>query len=120
MAATCRELPGSLGIQNEYLGFAMELEEIALADKYFADKTQHPNVDYSGVVLSAMGIPVEMFTVILAISRCVGWIAHWMESLESPESKISRHRQLYTGAAQRDFVPVAQRKKISDSEPITI
>ena len=88
----------------------MELEKIALTDKYFADKKLHPNVDYSGVVLSAMGIPVEMFTVIFAISRCVGWIAHWMESLENPEFKINRPRQLYIGATQRDFVPVAQRK----------
>ena len=110
MAATCHELPGSLGIQNEYLGFAMELEKIALTDKYFTEKKLHPNVDYSGIVQSAMIIPVEMFTVNFAISRCVGWIAHWMESLESTEFKISRHRQLYTGATQRDFVPVAQRK----------
>jgi citrate synthase len=111
MAATCHEVLGSLGIQNEYLGLAMELEKIALTDKYFIDKKLYPNVDfYSGIVLSAMGIPVEMFTVIFAISRCVGWIAHWMESLESPEFKISRPRQLYIGATQRDFVPIAQRK----------
>jgi citrate synthase len=111
MAATCHEVLGSLGIQNEYLGLAMELEKIALTDKYFIDKKLYPNVDfYSGIVLSAMGIPVEMFTVIFAISRCVGWIAHWMESLESPEFKISRPRQLYIGATQRNFVPIAQRK----------
>jgi citrate synthase len=111
MAATCHEVLGSLGIQNEYLGLAMELEKIALTDKYFIDKKLYPNVDfYSGIVLSAMGIPVEMFTVIFAISRCVGWIAHWMESLESPEFKISRPRQLYIGATQRDFVPIGQRK----------
>ena len=108
MAATCHELPGSLGIQNEYLEFAMELEKIALTDKYFIDKKLYPKVDfYSEIVLSAMGIPVGMITVIFVISRCVGWIAHWMGSLEIPEFKISRPRQLCMGVTQRDFVHIA-------------
>ena len=140
MAGTCHEVLGSLGIKNPYLELAMELEKIALNDKYFVDKKLYPNVDfYSGIVLSAVGIPVEvnvrisfllsanlsllhlwkilpcrihlqMFTVIFAISRCVGWISHWMESLESPEFKISRPRQLYSGSMKRDFVPISARK----------
>jgi len=111
MAATCHEVLGALHIQNPYLELAMELEKIALNDKYFVDKKLYPNVDfYSGIVLSAIGIPVEMFTVIFAVSRCVGWISHWMESLESPEFKISRPRQLYIGQAKRDFIPMSARK----------
>jgi citrate synthase len=111
MAATCHEVLGTLGIQNPYLELAMELEKIALSDKYFIEKKLYPNVDfYSGIVLSAIGIPVEMFTVIFAVSRCVGWISHWMESLESPEFKISRPRQLYLGSTKRDLVPMNLRK----------
>jgi citrate synthase len=111
MQTTCHEVLGALGVNNPYLELAMEMERIALNDKYFIDKKLYPNVDfYSGIVMSAIGVPVEMFTVMFAVSRCVGWIAHWMESLESPEFKISRPRQLYLGSNKRDFIPMNARK----------
>jgi len=111
MQAACQSVLSNLHIQNPYLELAMELEQISLNDPYFVDKKLYPNVDfYSGIVLSAIKIPTEMFTVMFAISRCVGWVAHWMESMDSPEFKISRPRQLYIGSAKRDFVPVEARK----------
>ena len=88
----------------------MELEKIALNDPYFVERKLYPNVDfYSGIVLSALGIPVTMFTVIFALSRTVGWISHWYEMISDPTQKISRPRQLYTGEARRDFVAVDKR-----------
>eukprot|EP01004_Peranema_trichophorum_P003733 NODE_2704_length_1512_cov_218.737221_g2330_i0.p1 GENE.NODE_2704_length_1512_cov_218.737221_g2330_i0~~NODE_2704_length_1512_cov_218.737221_g2330_i0.p1 ORF type:complete len:467 (-),score=83.64 NODE_2704_length_1512_cov_218.737221_g2330_i0:110-1465(-) len=111
MAQSCHEVLGVLGLHNDLLPLAIELERISLSDPYFKEKKLYPNVDfYSGIVLNAIGIPTNMYTVLFAISRCVGWIAHWNESLESPEFKISRPRQLYIGSAQRDFVPVDKRK----------
>eukprot|EP00995_Heteronema_vittatum_P007220 NODE_235_length_1605_cov_424.059769_g167_i0.p1 GENE.NODE_235_length_1605_cov_424.059769_g167_i0~~NODE_235_length_1605_cov_424.059769_g167_i0.p1 ORF type:complete len:468 (-),score=216.59 NODE_235_length_1605_cov_424.059769_g167_i0:202-1554(-) len=111
MSATCHEVLGKLKVQDPLLELAMELERISLSDPYFIDKKLYPNVDfYSGIVLSAMKIPTDMFTVLFAISRTVGWIAHWIESQESPEFKISRPRQLYIGPTPRDFVPLSQRK----------
>jgi citrate synthase len=88
----------------------MELEQIALNDPYFIERKLYPNVDfYSGIVLSAIGIPVSMFTPIFALARTVGWISHWNEMISDPAMKIGRPRQLYTGAPRRDYVPIAQR-----------
>ena len=87
----------------------MELERIALSDPYFIEKKLYPNVDfYSGIVLSALGIPVSMFTVIFALARTVGWISHWHEMI-SEGQKIGRPRQLYTGSPRRDFVAEDKR-----------
>jgi citrate synthase len=89
---------------------AEELEQIALSDDYFIEKKLYPNVDfYSGVILSAIGFPTSMFTALFALARTVGWVAQWNEMISDPEQKIGRPRQLYTGATQRDYVPVAQR-----------
>ena len=111
MKTTCDEVLRELGLENDpKFKLAMELEKIALNDPYFIEKKLYPNVDfYSGIVLSALNIPVSMFTVIFALARTVGWISHWNESLSDPNAKIGRPRQLYTGAARRDFVPVDKR-----------
>jgi len=93
------------------LHVAMELEKIALSDPYFIDRKLYPNVDfYSGITLKAMGFPTSMFTVLFAVARTVGWISQWSEMIEDPEQKIGRPRQLYNGAAKRDYVPLDQRK----------
>jgi citrate synthase len=99
-----------LGVEdNETLKMAQRLEKIALEDEYFVKRRLYPNVDfYSGIILKAIGIPQEMFTVIFATGRTPGWIANWMEMI-SGSYKIGRPRQLYTGAARRDFVPLAER-----------
>ncbi|WP_038333834.1 citrate synthase [Kingella kingae] len=111
MKTTCDEVLRELGLQDDpKFKLAMELEKIALNDPYFIEKKLYPNVDfYSGIVLSALGIPVSMFTVIFALARTVGWISHWNESLSDPNVKIGRPRQLYTGSERRDFVPVDKR-----------
>jgi citrate synthase len=89
---------------------AMELERIALEDEYFIERKLYPNVDfYSGIILRALGIPLNMFTVMFAVARTVGWISQWMEMMNEPNMRIGRPRQLYTGAAKRDFVPMDQR-----------
>ena len=91
---------------------AATLEEIALRDDYFISKKLYPNVDfYSGVILSAIGFPTTMFTVLFAIGRLPGWIAHWKEMMEDPTTKIGRPRQIYTGATAREYVPIEQRNK---------
>ncbi len=109
MRESCHEVLNELGIHDQKLELAMKLEEIALNDDYFRDKKLFPNVDfYSGIILSAMGIPTSMFTVIFALSRTVGWIAHWNEMI-SNTYKIGRPRQLYTGPTERPFVPLNQR-----------
>ena len=103
------EVLEELGIQDEMLEIAKRLEEIALKDPYFIEKKLYPNVDfYSGIILKALGIPTSMFTVIFAIGRTVGWVAHWNEMI-SGSYRIGRPRQLYTGYAQRDYVPVDNR-----------
>jgi citrate synthase len=110
MAKVAKTILDKLGIADPIFDVARELEHIALTDPYFIDKKLYPNVDfYSGVVMSAIGFPTSMFTVLFAISRTVGWIAQWTEMMEDPEQKIGRPRQLYTGPTQRDFVPLAQR-----------
>ena len=89
---------------------ALELEQIALRDEYFIERKLYPNVDfYSGIVLRALGIPTNMFTVIFAVARTIGWVSQWNEMISDSERKIGRPRQLYQGAAKRDFVPVGQR-----------
>ncbi|MGH8196026.1 MAG: citrate synthase [Woeseiaceae bacterium] len=89
---------------------ALELEKVALEDEYFLEKNLYPNVDfYSGIIYRALGIPTSMFTVMFAIARTVGWVAHWREMITDPNGKISRPRQLYTGPVRRDYVPLGQR-----------
>ena len=103
MRETCHEVLKELGTKDDLLEVAMELENIALNDPYFIEKKLYPNVDfYSGIILKAMGIPSSMFTVIFAMARTVGWIAHWSE-MHSDGMKIARPRQLYTGYEKRDF-----------------
>ncbi|MET4160337.1 MAG: citrate synthase [Marinobacterium sp.] len=104
MKKTCDEVLALLGIENDpQLQIAKRLEQIALEDEYFVERKLYPNVDfYSGIILKAIGIPTNMFTVIFALSRTIGWISHWNEFHSSP-NKIGRPRQLYTGAKQRDY-----------------
>jgi citrate synthase len=88
----------------------MELERIALQDEYFTSRKLYPNVDfYSGIIYQAMGIPVDMFAVVFAIARTVGWLAQWQEMLNDPEQKIARPRQLYVGKDERAYVDIAER-----------
>ncbi|MBY0428331.1 MAG: citrate synthase [Alphaproteobacteria bacterium] len=111
MRQTCHEVLGDLGIKDPLLDIAMELEKIALQDDYFVSRKLYPNVDfYSGIILRAMGFPTKMFTPLFALARTTGWVAHWAEMLSDPTQKIGRPRQLYTGAPQRPFVPLAARK----------
>ncbi len=111
MQETCYEVLEELGIKDEpMLKLAMELERIALEDEYFVEKKLFPNVDfYSGIILKALGFPTSMFTVLFALARTVGWVAQWNEMMEDPSQKIGRPRQLYTGPAERPFVPLKNR-----------
>jgi citrate synthase len=96
--------------RNPLLDIALELERIALEDEYFVKRKLYPNVDfYSGLIYQAMGFPVDMFPVLFAIPRTAGWLAQWEEMLEDKDQKIARPRQVYLGAARRDYVPLAQR-----------
>jgi citrate synthase len=107
---TCHEVLDDLGLDNEMLNIARELERIALEDEYFVERKLYPNVDfYSGIILQALGIPPHLFTVIFALARTVGWIAQWNEMIEDPHQKIGRPRQLYTGEPQRNYVPLSHR-----------
>ncbi len=107
---TADEILGSLGITDPLLDIATELEQVALSDEYFIERKLYPNVDfYTGVIYKAMGFPTRMFTVLFALGRLPGWIAQWREMVEDKETKISRPRQLYVGATERDYVPVDQR-----------
>lgn len=111
MRKTCYDVLEALKIHDDPLfNLALKLEEIALKDPYFIEKKLYPNVDfYSGIILKAMNIPTNMFTVIFAIARTVGWISHWNEMIGNKDLKISRPRQLYLGHKQRDYVPINQR-----------
>jgi citrate synthase len=111
MQQTCYEVLDAVGKRNEpLLQVAMELEKIALNDEYFVQRKLYPNVDfYSGITLSAMGFPADMFTVLFALARTVGWISQWKEMIEDPMFKIGRPRQLYTGSPQRDYVSFDKR-----------
>ena len=96
--------------KNPLLDIALKLEEVALSDPYFVDRKLYPNVDfYSGLIYQALGFPVAMFTVLFAIPRTAGWLAHWQELLGDKDQKISRPRQWYTGADEREYVPIAAR-----------
>ena len=96
--------------RDELLDIATQLEEVALHDEYFVSRKLYPNVDfYSGLIYHALGFPVEMFTVLFAIGRVPGWIAHWREMMADPASRIGRPRQLYVGATARDYVPLPAR-----------
>ncbi|GAA3711686.1 citrate synthase [Oceanisphaera sediminis] len=104
MRETCHEVLDDLKIEDPLLDVAMELERIALSDPYFVERKLYPNVDfYSGIILKAIGIPTSMFTVIFALARTVGWMSHWNEMMSDSKQKIGRPRQLYTGAAEREF-----------------
>ncbi|MBS0491479.1 MULTISPECIES: citrate synthase [unclassified Phenylobacterium] len=111
MQQTCHEVLAEVGHSDDpLLKVAIELEKIALNDPYFVERKLYPNVDfYSGITLRALGFPPEMFTVLFALARTVGWISQWKEMIEDPSQKIGRPRQIYTGAAQRDYVAVDKR-----------
>ena len=107
----CHDLLANLDASNQPLfEIALRLEEVALRDEYFIERNLYPNVDfYSGIILRALGIPLNMFTVIFAISRTVGWVTQWMEFFEGDDRRIGRPQQRYVGAAQRDYVPIKAR-----------
>ncbi|QZP07005.1 citrate synthase [Caenibius sp. WL] len=110
MQKTVREVFEALKVNDPVFETALRLEEIALSDDYFAEKKLFPNVDfYSGIILSAIGFPTTMFTVLFALARTVGWVAQWNEMISDPGQKIGRPRQLYTGPTQRDYVPLDKR-----------
>jgi citrate synthase len=110
MQKTANEVLNKLGVSDPIFDVARELEQIALNDPYFIEKKLYPNVDfYSGVILSAIGFPTDMFTVLFALARTVGWVAQWNEMISDPAQRIGRPRQLYTGPAARDYVPISQR-----------
>jgi len=112
MRKSCYEVLDTLNKRElPLLDLAMELERIALEDEYFVERKLYPNVDfYSGLILEAIGFPTTMFTVLFAVARTVGWVAQWIEMIEDPSQRIGRPRQLYTGPAQRSYVPIDQRK----------
>jgi citrate synthase len=110
MQKACHEVLEAVGVQDPLLDVAKELEKIALEDEYFVEKKLYPNIDfYSGITLRALGFPRAMFTPLFALARTVGWIAQWREMLEDPNQKIGRPRQVYTGAARRDVIPMDKR-----------
>ncbi len=110
MRKATREVLDALDIKDPLFAVAKELERIALEDEYFVEKKLYPNIDfYSGITLRALGFPTDMFTALFALARTVGWIAQWQEMLSDPNQKIGRPRQIYTGAAKRDYVPMAGR-----------
>jgi len=107
---TCHKVLKRMGRNQPLFELALHLEEIALKDPYFVEKKLYPNVDfYSGIIYRALGIPKSMFTVMFAIARTVGWVAHWREMITDPDGRIGRPRQLYTGPTQRDYVAIDQR-----------
>jgi citrate synthase len=108
--AACDILLKKLNLKDPLFDVAQQLEEVALKDPYFIERKLYPNVDfYSGVIYRAMGIPVQMFTVLFAIGRLPGWIAHWVEMQQSPNSRIGRPRQVYTGPLERKIVSIDKR-----------
>jgi citrate synthase len=110
MQKTVREVLTALNVTDPIFDVALQLEDMALHDDYFIEKKLFPNVDfYSGIILSAIGFPTDMFTVLFALARTVGWVAHWNEMISDPGQRIGRPRQLYTGPGPRAYVPVEQR-----------
>jgi len=107
---SCHRLLGKLGIHDPLLDIAMQLEEVALNDPYFIERNLYPNVDYySGIIMRAIGIPTDMFTVIFAIGRLPGWIAHWREVHTNAQGRIDRPRQVYVGETAREYLPIEER-----------
>ena len=110
LQSVCERVLKKLDVKDPLLDIARKLEELALKDEYFVARKLYPNVDfYSGMIMRAMGIPTDMFTVLFAIGRLPGWIAHWKEQHDDPASKIARPRQIYTGPVNRHYVPLDQR-----------
>ena len=111
MRQTCYEVLKELKLENDQLfELAMTLEKTALSDPYFIERKLYPNVDfYSGIVLRALGIPINMFTVIFAVARTIGWVSQWNEMIADTDQKIGRPRQLYRGETRRDYVPLVKR-----------
>ncbi len=111
MQQIAQEVLAEVGDPNDpLLEVARQLEQMALKDEYFIERGLYPNIDfYSGITLRALGFPTDMFTVLFAIARTVGWVAHWREMIADPQRKIGRPRQLYTGPVQRDYVPMTER-----------
>jgi len=108
--AACDRVLDKLGIDDPVLDIAKQLEEVALSDEYFIERKLYPNVDfYSGIIYRAIGIPVDMFTVMFALGRLPGWIAQWKEMMEDPTHRITRPRQIYQGDSSSEFVPIAAR-----------
>ena len=106
----CDEVLQFMGVKDPLLDIAKSMEEVALKDDYFISKKLYPNVDfYSGIIYRALGIPTNMFTVMFALGRLPGWIAHWKEMVEDPQTKIGRPRQIYTGHKARKFTPLDSR-----------
>ena len=107
---SCHRLLDKLGIEDPLLDIAMQLEEVALKDPYFIERKLYPNVDYySGIIMRALGIPTDMFTVIFAIGRLPGWIAHWREVHTNDSGRIDRPRQIYVGHTAREYLPIEDR-----------
>ena len=110
LKASCDKVLSKLGVHDPLLETAMQLEEIALKDSYFVERKLYPNVDfYSGIIMKAIGIPLDMFTVMFAIGRMPGWIANWREQHDDASIRISRPRQIYTGPTLTDYVPMSKR-----------
>jgi citrate synthase len=108
--AAADKVLAKLGVNDPLLDIAKQLEEAALNDPYFVERKLYPNVDfYSGIIYRALGFPTDMFTVLFAMGRMPGWIAHWREMVDDTSMKIGRPRQIYTGATVRDYVPLEQR-----------
>ena len=106
----CHEILNSIETANPMFELALKLEEVALEDEYFVERKLYPNVDfYSGIIYRALNIPTSLFTVMFAIARTVGWMAHWMEMMDDPDQRIGRPRQIYTGHDLRDYVPMDKR-----------
>jgi citrate synthase len=106
----CDKVLAQLHVSDPLLDIAKKLEEIALNDEYFVSRRLYPNVDfYSGIIMRAIGIPMDMFTVLFAIGRMPGWIANFKEVMDDPDSRISRPRQIYTGETLRTYKPLTER-----------
>jgi citrate synthase len=109
--AACDKVLAKLGVSDPLLEIAKELEASALRDEYFVSRSLYPNVDfYSGIIMRAIGLPLNMFTVMFAIGRMPGWIANWREVHNDPKGRIYRPRQIYTGSAERHYVALAKRR----------
>ena len=116
----CHRLLSKHGTKDPIFELAQELEEVALKDPYFVERKLYPNVDfYSGIIYRLMGIPKNMFTVLFALGRLPGWIAHWLEMHQSPNKRIHRPRQLYVGSPEREFVPLVKRMVPPARERVT-